>query len=78
MEPTIARKGPVKFPVEEGKTYHWCTCGKSANQPVCDGSHRGGPFAPMAWTAQETGDVWFCACKHTGSKPLCDGSHKGL
>jgi len=25
--------------VEEGKTYYWCSCGKSKNQPFCDGSH---------------------------------------
>ena len=25
--------------VEEGKTYFWYDCGKSAKQPFCDGSH---------------------------------------
>ena len=24
--------------VEAGKTYYWCTCGKSAKQPLCDGA----------------------------------------
>jgi CDGSH-type Zn-finger protein len=76
--PEIAAKHPIKVEVEAGKTYHWCACGKSANQPMCDGSHHGGPFKPMAWTAEESGEKWFCACKHTGSAPFCDGSHKKL
>ncbi len=27
--------------VEEGKEYWWCACGQSADQPFCDGSHKG-------------------------------------
>ena len=30
---------PVGVNVLEGKTYYWCTCGISAKQPFCDGSH---------------------------------------
>merc|ERR1711924_381257 len=29
-----------------GKTYFWCTCGASAKQPFCDGSHKGTDFKP--------------------------------
>ncbi len=29
---------PIKVAVEAGKTYYWCTCGMSKNQPFCDGS----------------------------------------
>ena len=25
----------------EAKDYWWCSCGKSNNQPFCDGSHKG-------------------------------------
>ena len=25
--------------VEQGKSYYWCSCGKSSKQPFCDGSH---------------------------------------
>ena len=77
-KPTIAQKGPIKVLVEAGKTYHWCACGNSKGQPMCDGSHRGTGFAPVAWTAEKTEDKWFCACKHTGGKPMCDGTHKTL
>ena len=38
--PHIAQKAPFAMPVEEGKTYFWCACGQSKNQPFCDGSHK--------------------------------------
>jgi CDGSH-type Zn-finger protein len=76
--PTIAQKAPYPVDVEEGRTYYWCTCGNSKKQPLCDGSHKGGAFTPMAWTAPATARVWFCGCKHTAKAPLCDGKHKAL
>lgn len=75
--PHIANKGPYPTDVEDGKTYFWCACGKSANQPFCDGSHKGGDFAPIPYTAEKTGKVFFCGCKHSDS-PLCNGTHKDL
>jgi len=76
--PRIAAKAPVKAALEEGKDYWYCTCGLSANQPFCDGSHKGTEFAPKKFTAEKTGDAWLCQCKHTANAPFCDGSHKGL
>ena len=38
-DPVIAQKAPFPVEVEEGKTYFWCACGRSKNQPFCDGSH---------------------------------------
>ena len=77
-EPTIAQKAPYGVAVEVGKTYYWCACGKSANQPFCDGTHKGSEFAPKAYTADENGTAYLCGCKHTHNAPLCDGSHKSL
>jgi len=80
----VAQKSPYATKVEKGKTYYWCTCGKSKNQPFCDGSHVeygkevGVEFAPMAWTAEEDGEKHFCGCKKTNSAPFCDGSHTKL
>ena len=76
--PTIAQKAPYPVEVEAGRSYWWCTCGNSKKQPFCDGSHKGGPFSPMQYTAAQDGRVWFCGCKATGKAPLCDGRHKAL
>ena len=75
-EPTRAADTPFGVDVEAGKSYFWCACGKSANQPFCDGSHQGSDFTPVKFEATESTKVYFCGCKHTQSPPLCDGSHK--
>lgn len=77
-EPVIAQKAPYAIDVEAGKSYYWCSCGKSAKQPFCDGSHKGTDFAPAAYKAEKTGTVWFCGCKHSKKGALCDGAHKAL
>ena len=77
-EPTIAQKSPYPVEVEAGKSYFWCACGKSAQQPFCDGSHKGSDFTPVKYEATESKTVYFCGCKHAAQKPLCDGSHKNL
>ena len=77
-EPTIAQKGPYPVAVEALKTYFWCACGRSANQPFCDGSHKGTGFTPMKYEASESTTVYFCGCKHTGTPCFCDGTHERL
>ena len=32
-DPVIAQKSPYAVELEEGKTYAWCACGRSGNQP---------------------------------------------
>ena len=76
--PTIAQKSPYLVDVEKGKTYYWCACGNSKNQPFCDGSHKGSSFAPLAYVAEESRKAALCGCKHTKNQPMCDGSHKAL
>ena len=47
--------------VVEGKSYYWCSCGKSSKQPFCDGSHKGTDFNPVAYKAEATKkDVFLC------------------
>lgn len=77
-KPVIAQKSPIPVDVEDGKSYFWCTCGKSDNQPFCDGSHKGTSFTPMKWTADKSGKKFFCGCKMTDGQPFCDGTHNGL
>jgi CDGSH-type Zn-finger protein len=74
----IAGRAPIPVDVEAGKTYYWCTCGRSQKQPFCDGSHKGSTFSPQAYTTAQAGRLWFCACKRSAKAPLCDGSHKQL
>ena len=59
--------------------YFWCACGRSKNQPFCDGSHQGGPFAPIKFSVTpKTGTLWLCGCKHAKTRPHCDGTHNKL
>jgi CDGSH-type Zn-finger protein len=76
--PVIAQKSPYAVEVTEGKSYFWCSCGKSAKQPFCDGSHKGSEFAPVKYTAEKDRKVFFCGCKHSDKSPMCDGSHSKL
>jgi CDGSH-type Zn-finger protein len=77
-EPVVAARAPSKVSLEAGKDYWWCACGRSQNQPFCDGSHKGSGLVPMKYTAGKSGDHWLCACKHSSKKPLCDGTHKTI
>ncbi len=74
----VAAKAPMPIEVEAGKDYFWCSCGRSKNQPFCDGSHKGSEFRPVRFTAEKDETKWFCACKQTNGQPFCDGSHKAL
>lgn len=77
-EPTITQKSPFAVDVEGGKPYFWCACGKSANQPFCDGSHQDTEFLPVKFDAEESKTLYFCGCKKTKGQPLCDGTHNEL
>ena len=76
-EPIIAQKYPYALELEPG-TYWWCACGKSRNQPFCDGSHKGSEFSPLELVLTEKTKVWLCGCKHSAKRPYCDGTHKKL
>ncbi|HIP07916.1 MAG TPA: glutamate synthase, partial [Mariprofundaceae bacterium] len=75
-KPVVADNKPAKVNLKKGETYHFCACGRSKNQPFCDGSHAGTSFKPKAFVAEEDGDAYLCACKHSRNTPFCDGSHK--
>ncbi|MCJ8168468.1 CDGSH iron-sulfur domain-containing protein [Atopomonas sediminilitoris] len=76
--PVIAQKAPFAVAVEAGQDYFWCRCGRSGQQPFCDGAHQGTGLTPLKYHAEQAQTLYFCGCKHTGKPPLCDGSHSRL
>lgn len=76
-QPECPQNGPYGVELEAG-IYFWCSCGRSAKQPFCDGSHKGSEFAPVRFELTETESKWLCGCKRSGNSFLCDGSHKNL
>lgn len=74
--PKRAGDAPNAINVEEGKTYAWCSCGLSDNQPFCDGKHAGSDFKPIVHKAEAAETKYYCTCKQTSNGPFCDGSHK--
>lgn len=74
----VAGKSPVMVDMEAGKTYAWCACGHSSNQPWCDGSHKGKGITPVVFKSDENKKAAMCMCKQTGTPPYCDGSHNNI
>lgn len=75
-QPVTAQKGPYAVDLVEGDTYYWCSCGKSKNQPFCDGAHKGTTFEPLVYIHDKPDEKkHLCGCKHSKSKPFCDGTH---
>lgn len=76
--PETPQKAPYPRDLPAGD-YWWCACGRSANQPFCDGSHQGSEFQPVKFTVTpRSGKLWICGCKHSRNKPFCDGTHNRL
>lgn len=76
-KPQIADTKPAVLDLGAG-TYYWCSCGQSANQPFCDGSHVGTEFKPLKFNLEESQKVALCNCKYTQNPPFCDASHSKL
>ena len=64
--------------LEKGKTYAWCSCRNSENQPWCNGAHQGTEYTPHIFTVEESKPAMLCGCKQTKNPPYCDGSHANL
>ena len=73
---------PFKIRLYPKKQYHWCLCGMSKSQPMCDGTHRIPHFKcklkPIKFEVEEEKDYWLCNCKQTKLRPFCDGTHNTL
>ena len=77
-EPLMTQKEPYEVEVSEGETYYWCACGRSKNQPFCDGTHEGTGIEPIAFQAEKSETAYLCGCRKSGNKPFCDGTHNSL
>lgn len=69
------RNEPSTVELEPGKTYLFCQCGFSKNQPFCDGMHHGTKFKPMPFEVKKKRSVRLCNCKMSKTNPFCDNSH---
>jgi CDGSH-type Zn-finger protein len=67
LAPYIAHFAPGK--------YAYCTCGRSAHYPCCDGTHRGTEFRPIKIVLEGRAQMAWCACGRSRAQPYCDGSH---
>jgi len=76
-EAVIVQTEPYEVELEAG-AYWWCACGRSKNQPFCDGSHAGTDFSPVEIKVEKKETLWLCGCKATADAPHCDGSHSKL
>jgi CDGSH-type Zn-finger protein len=75
-KPKISSLEPKQLKLEP-KSYWWCACGHSSQQPFCDGTHNSEAdgITPVKFDIIEEKEVWLCMCKHTGNPPYCDGMH---
>ena len=59
----VASTTPKMEKLEGGKTYAQCACGKSENQPWCNGAHADSEFTPNVFKAEKSKDAAICMCK---------------
>ncbi len=77
-QPIVAQTAPIAVDLEAGKTVWWCACGRSQNQPYCDGSHKVTSLTPVEFTPDRGKTYYLCCCKQSKSRPICDGTHNTL
>ena len=77
-EPIVAQRKPYIVDLVEGRQYWWCACGRSKDQPFCDGSHQGTGIEPIGFVADNSGKRGLCGCRRSANSPFCDGTHSTL
>lgn len=74
-KPVVAANHPIEVELKHDTSYWFCRCGRSDNQPFCDGSHEGTGITPLEFQVDKDDAYWLCRCKQTGDAPFCDGTH---
>jgi CDGSH-type Zn-finger protein len=73
-----SKNAPHKITATSDKTVYICQCGKTADSPLCDGSHSGSNSSPLAHNIKAGDSLFICGCGKSKTMPFCDGSHKKL
>lgn len=60
MEKLQKKENPPVLITLEAGPFAWCTCGKSAKLPFCDGTHKGTKFVEVAFKKPEKRKKWLC------------------
>ena len=76
-KPIVAKRGSIVTKLKPG-TYWWCSCGRSKDQPFCDGSHKGTTLTPVKIKVETKESLALCGCKYSRKGHICDGYHKKL
>ncbi len=71
-KPFIADKKPAVLEIEpRPRTYDWCACGRSKNQPYCDGLHRGLSSLPRSLSSRSRRRSRSASARARVSPPSC-------
>jgi len=71
------KQSPHIINVENNDEIYICQCGKTANVPLCDGSHKQTDgIRPLVHLAKQGDQLYVCGCGKSANMPWCDGSHK--
>ena len=70
VPPLIAKKIPANIHLEKNKKYFWCSCGRSKNQPFCDGSHVGTNLSPKEFIAGPQENFHFASVNLRRTRPF--------
>jgi len=75
--PIASQQSPYLISVEQGQSIVWCACGRSENQPFCDGAHSRAEtgITPIVFKAEKTGRIALCGCRSSNNGQFCDGTH---
>ncbi len=67
---------PFSIEVKKGEEVAFCICGKSNNQPKCNGAHKGTGITPIVKSFDEDKIISTCGCLKSARLPFCDGAHR--